>query len=230
MNDRIENIDFSMVLASSVHDMKNSVGMLLASLEAVIEDTPPKDDKQSQRFRTLHYEANRINGELIQLLTIYRMQNNFLPVRIDDHYVIDVLEDQIARNHTLVETADICLILDCDDNLRWYYDVDLIGSVVHNILVNCTRYTKSAIDVSAEVVDDMLCITIADDGVGYPESMIAKPSNFIEEAEVNHGGTHLGLFFAEKIAEYHKQNNRYGYIKLANGGKLGGGIFKIFIP
>ncbi len=230
MNEKIEKIDFSMVLASSVHDMKNSVGMLLASLESVIQASPPEDDDQAQRFRTLHYEANRINGELIQLLTIYRMQNNFLPVRVDDHYVIDVLEDQVARNHTLVETGDICLILDCDENLRWFYDVDLIGSVVHNILVNCTRYTKSAIDVAAEIVDDMLCITIADDGAGYPDHMIEKPSMLVEDADLNRGGTHLGLFFAEKIAEYHKQKHRCGYIKLANGGKLGGGIFKIFIP
>ena len=230
MNDTDSHIDFSLVLASSVHDMKNSVGMLLASLESVIEVAPPEDIEQARRFRTLHYEANRINGELIQLLTLYRMQNEFLPVRIDEHYVIDVLDDQVARNHTLIETGEIALNVDCDDDLSWFYDLDLLGSVIHNVLVNCTRYTKSAIDIKASVEGDFLCIAISDDGPGYPENMLVNPATLVEEAEVSKGATHLGVYFAMKIAEHHKQNHRKGYIKLENGGALGGGVFKLFIP
>ena len=223
-------IDFATVLASSVHDMKNSVGMLIASLEQVIEETPPVDDLQAKRFRTLHYEASRINGELVQLLTIYRMQNDFLPVRIDEHYVIDMLDDQIARNHLLIETGNIALNIRCPDSLSWFYDEDLVGNVVHNVLVNCTRYTKAGILVSADLEDDMLCISIADDGPGYPVDMLNRPAGMIEEAEVNKGGTHLGLYFAQTTAELHKQHNRMGYIKLENNGPLGGGVFKLYIP
>ncbi len=230
MGDNEETIDFSLVLASSVHDMKNSVGMLLASLEAVIESSPPTNEEQSRNFSTLHYEASRINGELIQLLTMYRMQNEFLPVRVDEHYVVDVLEDQIARNHVLMETGGVELTLECDDNLNWYYDLDLIGSVIHNILVNCVRYTKTQIRVSANVVDDFLCFTIEDNGPGFPPNMLEKPSCLVEEAQVSKGGTHLGLYFAERIAAMHKQHNRKGYIKLENGGSLGGGVFKLYIP
>ncbi|TVZ39071.1 histidine kinase/DNA gyrase B/HSP90-like ATPase [Alteromonadaceae bacterium 2753L.S.0a.02] len=223
-------IDFSLVLASSVHDMKNSVGMLLASLESVIEDTPPTNEIQARRFSTLHYEASRINSELIQLLTIYRMQNEFLPVHVDEHYVIDILEDQIARNHMLMETKGVSVALDCDHDLNWYFDHDLLGSVVHNILVNCVRYTNTAIRISASVDNDLLCISIADDGPGYPPEMLCRPAGAVEDAEVSKGGTHLGLYFAEKIAGFHRQHNRTGYIDLYNGEPLGGGVFKVYIP
>ena len=230
MSNNDSPIDFSMVLASGVHDMKNSVGMLLASLESVIADTPPTNDVQARRFTTLHYEASRINSELIQLLTIYRMQDNHLPVHIDEHYLIDVLEDQVARNHMLIETGALQLQFNCEDDLRWYFDADLIGSVVHNVFVNSTRYTKTTIAVGAELVDDLLCITIADDGPGYPEDMLRRPAGLIDEGDVSKGETHLGLYFAERIAAFHKQNNRVGYIELANGGELGGGVFKLFLP
>lgn len=230
MSEDKESIDFSLVLASSVHDMKNSIGMLIASLEAVVEDLPPQDPTQKKRFNTLHYEASRINSELIQLLTIYRMQNEFLPVRIDQHYVIDMLEDQVARNFMLIDTGGITLELQCDEDLNWYYDSDLIGSVVHNIIVNCARYTKSAIQVSANIENELLCVVIEDDGPGYPDHMLMKPSVLIEEATVSQGSTHLGLYFAERIAARHKQKDRHGYISLENGGNLGGGVFKIFVP
>ncbi|WNO07721.1 HAMP domain-containing sensor histidine kinase [Teredinibacter sp. KSP-S5-2] len=230
MTDKNDDIDFSMVLASSVHDMKNSVGMLLASLEGVIEETPPTSPAQAHRFSTLHYEASRINSELIQLLTIYRMQNDFLPVRIDEHFVFDVIEDQVARNHILLETKGINLDIECDDTLSWYFDQDLIGSVLHNVIVNCARYTKSAILVTAMIEDEMLAMTVEDNGPGYPDAMLRRPAGQINDSLVNEGQTHLGLFFADKIASFHKQSNRCGYIQLNNESKLGGGCFKLVIP
>ncbi len=224
------NIDFSLVLASSVHDMKNSVGMLMASLEQVIEDTPPESPAQAKRFSTLHYEASRINSELVQLLTIYRMQNNFLPLNVDEHYLIDILEDQIARNHSLTETRKIKIDLDCDPDLLWYFDADLVGSVIHNVVVNCSRYTRSQIYIGAKIDDDTLIITVADDGLGYPKEMLDKPAMMVENAELSRDATHLGLYFAENIARMHKQNNRHGYIELENGPPIGGGVFRIFLP
>ncbi|PCK04354.1 MAG: histidine kinase [Alteromonadaceae bacterium] len=230
MSDSEDKIDFAMVLASSVHDMKNSVGMLLASLEAVIEEMPPTNARQANLFNTLHYESSRINGELIQLLTIYRMNSDFLPVSIDEHYVVDVLEEQVARNSSLMETGNIELELRCDEDLAWYYDLDLVGSVVHNVLVNCVRYTKSRLILSADIEDEFLHIRIQDNGPGYPDTMLRSPTDLVDKADVNDGDTHLGLYFAECIAKMHKQNEHKGYIKLENGGELGGGVFSLFIP
>jgi K+-sensing histidine kinase KdpD len=223
-------VDFSLVLASSVHDMKNSIGMLVASLEAFIDEYPPENEKQTKHFNTLHYEASRINAELVQLLTIYRMQNDHLPLRVDQHYVIDVLEDQLARNHSLLDSRGIHPRLECDDSLEWYFDADLIGGVVQNVIVNCSRYTRSEILVSAKVENDFLRIVVADDGNGYPPSMLESPSLFMEGGDVSKGGTHLGLYFTEQIARLHKQKNRVGYIRLENGAPLGGSCFNLFLP
>jgi signal transduction histidine kinase len=225
-----KDVDFSLVLASSVHDMKNSVGMLIASLESYIEEFPPTNERQVKQINTLHYEASRINSELVQLLTIYRMQNNHLPLRVDQHYVIDVLEDQLARNHSLLESRGVHPRLECDDSLEWFFDADLVGSVVQNVIVNCSRYTRAQLLVSAKVEDDFLRIVVADDGGGYPPSMLEAPSGLVQSAEVNEGNTHLGLYFAEEIARLHKQRNRVGYIRLENGEPLGGGCFNLFLP
>lgn len=230
MNEQNSTVDFSMVLASSVHDMKNSVGMLIASLESFFDAHPPATQSQVEHYNTLHYEASRINSELVHLLTIYRMQTNHLPLRVDGHYVVDVLEDQIARNHALIESRGIHLTLDCEDTLEWYFDADLIGSVVQDVVVNCSRYTRGEILVRASVEDDFLQIQVADDGSGYPDSMLEAPARLVEEADVSAGKTHLGLYFAEQIVRLHKQNNRVGYIRLENGAPLGGGVFNLFLP
>ena len=229
-NENAQGIDFSLVIASSVHDMKNSVGMLLASLESVIAGSPPDNPEMSKHFSTLHYEASRINGELIELLTIYRMYEDFLPIRIDEHFVVDILEEQIARNHVLMQTGGVTFEMNCDPDMNWYFDHDLVGSVIHNVIVNCVRYTKDRIAISAEIEAGFLKLSVADNGEGYPDAMLVNPGSLVEDTEINSGSTHLGLYFAEKIAAYHKQAERVGHIRLTNGGPLGGGVFSIYLP
>ncbi len=230
MNTKENHIDFSTVLASSVHDMKNSVGMLLASVESILEEHEQEIGENNKHFRTLHYEASRINGELIQLLTLYRMDSGFLPVNVDEHYVIDVFEDQVARNQPLLDTSRIDMQVHCNHDLLWYFDTDLIGGVIHNVLVNCIRYTDTRIRLSATEADNMLCVEVCDNGPGYPDDMLEDPSTRVYSAEVSKGATQLGLFFAQNIAQLHRQGDRRGRIELCNGGALGGGVFRLLLP
>ncbi len=222
------SLDFSLVLASSVHDMKNSLSMLLSSLESVIEDTPPRDSQQAKQFAILQYEASRINSELIQLLSIYNMQQSRLPLRIDESFPIDTIEEQVARNDMLFKTRNIKIDIECDQDLVWYYDNDLIGNVIHNVMINASRYTKDQMKISASIEDEYLVLTVADNGGGFPSFML-DPSAVMEKPKET-DSTQLGLFFASTVASYHTQGSREGYIRLANGGELGGSIFSIYLP
>jgi K+-sensing histidine kinase KdpD len=224
-----EQLDFSFVLASSVHDMKNSLSMLLGSLEEMIQDSPPENDKQKKHISTLQYEASRINSELIQLLNIYRLQNRSLQFSIDENYVIETFEDQIARNDVLFKIKNIEIDVECDENLIWFFDNELLGNVIHNILINSIRYAKSKIKLSASIKNEHLFIVIEDDGLGFPEFMLqaALPEN---NKNSSADSTRLGLFFAAKIASFHKKGKNKGEIELSNGGSLGGGVFTIVLP
>lgn len=225
----MQELDFSFVLASSVHDMKNSLGMLLSSLEEIIEESDSKSDEQKHQISILQYEATRINTELVQLLSLYRFQNQSDVLKIDENYISDTIEDQIARNHMLFKTQDIELVVECEGDLVWYYDNDLIGNVIHNVLVNGTRYASKKMLLNVKLENDFLVIKIADDGNGFPDSMI-NAASLESDAHRDGNSTQLGLFFAAKIAGFHQQKGRKGSIQLSNGGALGGGVFTITIP
>ncbi|WP_096086523.1 sensor histidine kinase [Agaribacterium haliotis] len=229
MNKNTE-LDFATVLASSVHDMKNSVAMLLVNVESILERYQPKGPEESQSFKSLHYEASRINGELIQLLSLYRMDHKLLTAQIDEYYLSDMLEEQVARNQLLLDTSDVNLELDVDDALAWYFDVDLVAGVVHNVLLNCIRYTKAKVKISAQEERGWLKISVADDGQGYPDIMLQQPQIMAEYAQLGDGQTHLGLFFAARIAQMHKQADKVGRIELRNNASLGGGEFILYLP
>jgi signal transduction histidine kinase len=225
----LTKVDFSFVLASSVHDMKNSIGMLLNTLATMAESAPPKDEIQAQFFSTLEYEAARINSELVQLLSLYRMEEQQLTVVIDECYVRECLEEQLARNESLLNSRNISANLQCDDRVKWYFDNEIIGGVINNLIVNCARYAKQRLHIAVAVINDYLCIEVADDGDGYPKAMLGQAS-LNSALGYSAGSTRLGLVFARKAMALHKFKGRQGYLTITNGGSLSGGVIKLYLP
>lgn len=230
MNDKTTQVDFSFVLASSVHDMKNSLGMLLNTLADMMEQSPPQNEQQEKTYAILEYETARINSELIQLLSLYRMQEERMLIQIDEHHMIDILDDQLARNDMLFRTRGITIGLDCDENLTWFVDAELLGGLINTILVNCSRYCRECLQISVRLEQNILRIDIADDGLGYPVSMLNAPSQTNAGVSFSSGSTNLGLLFASAVADMHRSKGVHGYICLSNGGPLGGGVFSLYLP
>ncbi|MCE2028963.1 sensor histidine kinase [Sessilibacter corallicola] len=222
--------DFSLVLASSVHDMKNSLGMLLASLEDVMAKVNSINPECKNDFSILQYEAARINSELVRLLSVYRFQNDRMPINVDEHHVIDLIEDQIAKNQPLLTSRNISIDIDCDDSLTAFFDFELLGGVINDALVNSSRYSRERILIVVRAVDEFTEIAIHDDGDGFPVDMLGlvddKTGVNVEFSE----RTHLGLYLAMRIARLHKSSEVCGQVFINNNSLLGGGSFVLSIP
>ena len=224
-----ENI-FSIILASTVHDMKNSLGMMSKTLESVLSDLPDEiRDKSNKEYGVLQYEHSRVNNLLMQLLAIYKIDNNQLPFNPGYYNVYDFIEEQIVSYFPLFNAKGFTYEIDIDDELEMAFDESLMAMAVSNVVGNTIRYAHSKILIRAEI-GDMLKISIFDDGPGYPAPMIENAEDYILGINQTTGSTGLGLFFAQKIAQLHSHGDKVGFIKLSNGGDLGGGLFEISIP
>jgi signal transduction histidine kinase len=222
-------IDFSMLLASSVHDIKNSLSMLLASLDEVIDISTEESPEQRKNYSILRGEASRINQTLIYLLGLYRLQLNQLSLNTQEIYVRDFLEEQVVSQALLFEVNRIDVSIECDDSFTAYFDENLIAGVVGNILVNCAKYTHDKITLTAQKIDQSIELTICDNGYGYPQSIIDHIGNQDRSIDFSSGSTNLGLFFAQQIAEIHRCKGVCGSIELSNLTD-GGGCFTLRLP
>lgn len=222
------NIDFSMVLASAVHDMKNSLGMLLNSLEELRSEYN-QTLAGSEKFNMLQYEAERMHNDLVQLLGIYRLGENNLSAHIDEHFVPDFLEEHLARHIPLLQSLGIEYSIAAED-ISGFFDEDLLTGVLNNTINNAIRYTRSKICLTARQEDGYLVLGVEDDGQGYPDNMQHSGTPSFKSLDFKSGSTSLGLFFASSVARLHTENDRSGAIRLHNGGALGGGVFEIWLP
>jgi len=221
---------FSTVLASSVHDIKNSLGMLLQSIDSVVERVPPEQRPGFHELAVLQYESARVNNSLVQLLALYKLDNEQLPLNIGYHIVEDFLREQSMRNQSLLMLKEIALDIEVEPDLAWYFDEELVGSVIDNVIANSIRYTHSKLLLRAYVEDEHLVLTIADDGPGYPRAMLEQSDRYLLGINRSTGSTGLGLFFAGQIARLHRRGASHGYVALTNGGTLPGGEFRLHLP
>ncbi|GGD54039.1 sensor histidine kinase [Lacimicrobium alkaliphilum] len=225
-----KQIDFSTVLAAGVHDMKNSLCLLIQSIENLSRELPQHDDNINGNLASLQYEAFRLNTGLMQLLSLYRAEKQQLPVSIDEVYVEDIIDDILATNETYISNKQIELEVEQPDELGWYLDGDLVNLLLNDILINAMRYSNKKLRLSCFEENGFLNFTIEDDGPGYPESMLIAGNTDMQDFDISTGRTGLGLFFARMIAQAHTNNDKTGSIHLQNGGSLGGSVFTLKIP
>ncbi|WP_040439769.1 sensor histidine kinase [Algicola sagamiensis] len=223
-------INFPAVLASSIHDMKNSLFMLIQSVDNLSQMLEEKDSVQGQELAKLHYEASRLNSNLLQLLGLYRADIDQLPFTIEEHFLDDLIEESVFKNQLYIEHHNIHVNFDIDPDISWYFDYDLVSHLINDAVINALRYCKDKIQISCHIFENELHISVEDDGRGYPEDMMASYEKPMETLDFSTGRTGLGIFFARLIAESHENHEHRGKIVLSNNSDLGGGVFTVVLP
>ena len=223
-----EHIGFSTILASTIHDVKNSLGIVLSSLDELVRSAG--DSLPSGRLGKLQCEAQRVNDNLVRLLALYKMENQGLALHIDEYFIRDFLEEIMASEKATLETRNVELELRCAGHLAWYFDRDLIAGVLKNAINNALRYARTKVLITAQEVNHFLVLSVNDDGTGFPEGILEdgrQPGHGVSFAS---GNTGLGLYFTSRVAELHKNKDKQGAIELSNGQALGGACFSIKLP
>lgn len=230
MQERNNTIDFPSVLGAAAHDMKNALCLLLQSLEQLNQAIPTDNPQASQQLANVHYEAARLNTGLVQLLSLYRSKNEPLPLNINECFIDDLIEEVLASNQLYIQQKQIKVDIHIADELAWYLDADLVQLLLNDVLLNAMRYSSANMRLTAGVESDCLVIQLEDDGPGYPAQMLQANQDKIQQADISHGRTGLGLYFARLIAKAHQNQGQLGEITLSNGGHFGGSVFRLKLP
>ena len=224
-----QSVDVSMMMASIVHDVKNSIGMIQNQVEELVPDVQQHSLQTAEKLQRLSLEAGRINNALMHMLGLYRLNEGRLSANIEECYLEDFFTDIEAKFHSNLEMMHIQFDLQLHDPfLSWHFDLQFVETIISNVITNAIRYTDSHLSLCTSEEDEYLVITLIDDGHGYPQSMLEC---LTEQAELNfkQGSTGLGLFFCNQIAQLHHRGQNRGYIQLDNTPQ-GGARFRLFIP
>ncbi|BCE02664.1 sensor histidine kinase [Marinicellulosiphila megalodicopiae] len=225
-----KDLDVTLIMASIVHDVKNSLGLIQGQVEAMVPELAKSSPESAIKLQQLSLEAGRINHGLIHMLGLYRLKEGMLSPTDEECFVMDIIDDVKSKFVSSLNVLNIEFEVNLhDEDLIWHFDGALVEGILSNVITNAIRYTKSKMVFNTYEKNGYLVLEIRDDGAGYPDAMIqsVQPKT---KMNFKSGSTGLGLYFSNQIAQMHCVDDKKGYIELLNDEQTHGAVFRLYLP
>lgn len=232
-----------MLVAAAIHDAKNALNALGVWLdEAQRECGSQSSSPALARAKAI---ASTLSGQLVELLALYRASDGSLRMAVEDQHLEDFLADVMAEldeSRAIVkqteENSDGSAAIAIDTDFAaagevdaWAFDAYLVKFALLDALRNALRHARQRVNFSfALEPGGGIRFSIADDGDGYPESILR--SGNLASTEMTAGSSGLGLSFAHLIAARHATPaGQHGRLELGNDGlDQRGARFSLILP
>lgn len=202
------------LLAASIHEIKNRFGLMFNELDHVLSSLDLSADQQ-QQVQLIKSESHFIGNELVRVLASHKSLSDDFCVNVDQHFAIEFLEEVVARHSYTVAAHNLKFTLDCDEDVGGFFDNSILFIIFDTCIYNSIKAGARNIQLSAREDDNYLYLSILDDGPGFPLEILE--SDFSQGAiSIESQSTGLGLFFAKKLIQSHKEGELSGAIQLSN--------------
>ena len=168
-----------------------------------------------------------------QLMDFNKLENDTLRLSVEQIDVVKAMNDICDTFEFNAKEKGLTLNrFGMEDQLMAWTDGDKLEKIVSNLLSNALKFTPRGghIDVSLDVADEQVKVTIADTGKGIPEEQrenIFKRFYQLDnqtKAIVN-WGTGIGLYYSRRLAELH-----HGSLTAGNRQEGSGAVFTLVYP
>jgi two-component system, OmpR family, sensor histidine kinase KdpD len=215
------------LLSSVSHDLRTPLTVIAGSASSLVEGEKHLDSETKQDLaQSIYEEAKRLDRLVHNLLEMSRLQSGEVKINMEWNVLEEVIGCALAQLDSQLQDHPVSISLPTDLPLV-QIDALLLERVVINLLENAIKYTLSGtvIEISGEIQDQAILVTIADRGPGLPIG--AEERIFEKFYQVTPGsarGAGLGLTICRSIIEAHG-----GHIWAANRPE-GGSRFSFTIP
>ncbi|HEY9733699.1 MAG TPA: ATP-binding protein [Drouetiella sp.] len=189
----------------------------------------PLQDKYLEQVGVAKRSAERMLILVNDLLAVERMQSNTFQLDCSQVEVMTMFKYAVESVISLAQEKQIT-ISTTPTSLSMFADERRIVQVLTNLLSNAIKFAPehTTVTLSARASENGLEISVADQGRGIPEDMLAKIFDRFSQVErsdaVQMGGSGLGLAICKALIEQHG-----GTVSVIS--KLGEGcIFTLRIP
>jgi len=226
----LATLDFASLFASSIHEIKNQLFLLLSAVEQVSQEDWVREHVSAQAaLNRLDQGGAQISQKLARLLGLYRISKGHYQLDIAYHEAAELLQDVELEIRPLLGDHSAKLSVEGGEELYGFFDREIVRGILLNAVHNALRFCAGKVRISVVGEDGGLCFHVEDDGPGFPSEMLADGA-VQTKLDLQGGGTGLGLYFSATAAALHGKQGRTGLVRLQNGGALNGASFALYLP
>lgn len=212
--------------ADAAHELHTPLAVLQTKLDVFRKKKEHTPGEYEALTTTFQKQVNRLRGLVTELLDIANMEHKPEKQEVSLTKMFDGICKELSD---MAKSANISIAYDKAD-ICVCGDYSLLYRAFYNLIENAIKYNVpgGSVEISSEFKDNNTIITIADTGIGIPDSMkeqIFEPFYRVDKSRSREmGGAGLGLSMVDSIIKKHN-----GTITvLDNGGK--GSCFTVILP
>ncbi|OQX20238.1 MAG: hypothetical protein BWK76_02015 [Desulfobulbaceae bacterium A2] len=228
----------SAFLANMSHELRTPLHAILSFSSFGLKKLAHADKEDlGKYFAQINNSGKRLLPLINSLLDLSKLESGKIVYQTSEQDLRPTIEGVLAELGLLAEQKHIDLLLTPPlIDAGACFDAERIGQVLRNLLANALRLTGEGKRISITLTEGppreldgeaMLCITVADQGVGVPPAeleSIFKPFAQSSNTQSAAGGTGLGLAICRRIVDDHG-----GHIWASNN-EDGGASFSFTLP
>lgn len=188
------------------HDLKNPFSTVISISDMLLSRFQKYNEEQALEYisQISKFSKNAFNL-LENLLQWARSQTGSLKINFKRTNIYSIIEDVLQLFEGNAKQKNLSFETQMDKKLHGYIDVDMITTVIRNLVSNAIKYSNhnGKIYLSAEESADMLTISVTDEGVGLSddnfENLFRIDARQSTNGTVDEEGTGLGLILCKEF-------------------------------
>jgi K+-sensing histidine kinase KdpD len=205
MRAQAENLRDALI-GSVSHGLRTPLAGIIGSTSVLAQSPAVEQDEQlSSLVRVVRKEAERLNGDIQNLLDATRISSDGIMPHLEWVDPEDIVSAALARKRQLLTGRKIALAV-ADDLPLVYVDSSLVESALGQLIENATKYSPAdtPISVTAGQSGNTIHVEVTDDGEGIAEGETEKIfERFYRSPRhaLSVPGSGLGLWIARALIE-----------------------------
>jgi two-component system, sensor histidine kinase and response regulator len=195
------------------HDLKNPLAGFLGLTQMVSENIDDiSADKVKQYMEMMYNSADQLNKLLSNLLEWASLQMGNVKFVLTKNDLGNAAGKAITFLNNAIVQKNIMVENNIPKNTVFYFDLNMLETVLRNLLSNALKYTKKGgqVVVSSELKDKVIVISVKDSGIGIPPELAGKIFSIKEvvsrKGTDGEASTGLGLILCKSFIEKNNGN------------------------
>ena len=196
-------------VANVSHELRTPLTLIKGFAETLL-DGADEDPEAARRFlNTIQRHADRLALIIDDLLTISHLESGQVVLEKQNHRLQPLVDRLRADLQSRAEAREVTIENRISPDVSVFADLQRVQQVLTNLLDNAIKYGRKNghVLVSARSHEDMVQITVADDGPGIPEDALERVFERFYRVDKarsrEQGGTGLGLSIVKHIVLSH---------------------------
>lgn len=188
------------------HELRTPVTVILSECEYTLEEAK-ETEEYKEALEVIERQGKKLSALIGELLEFTRLEQNPERFKMEEMNLSDLCEG-ICKDMEYVMERGITLRREITPEVIVNGNPMLLGRLLTNLIINACRYGKEKghILVKLKKEQDIVRLSVEDDGIGITEEQQALIWNRFYQADPSRGGrgTGLGLPMVKSIAAVHQ--------------------------